>query len=526
MTQTISLVALIIFAVAMVVIGLVSARRTRTMDGFLLGGRKIGAWMSAFAYGTSYFSAVIFVGYAGTHGWNIGMASIWIGIGNAVFGCFLAWKLLARRTRRMTHTLSARTMPEFFSARYLSKNMKIYAAVIIFIFLVPYAASVYKGLGVFFGAIFPTAGELIPGVSANVICMFIVALLTGIYLALGGYLATAMNDFIQGIIMVAGVVVMVIALTANPNVGGLSGLTSQLKAINPTLTSVFGGDNWNFLMINILLTSFGTWGLPQMVGKFYAVRDEAAIKRGTVIATVFSLIIGCGAYFAGTFGRIFIAAGETGGPALEGGVDAIMPTMLTRVFGGSFAGNLLLAVILVLLLSASMSTLAAVVLSSSSAVSVDLVQTVKPEYDKKKQMVLTRVLCLVFVALSFLFATANFSIIVSIMSYSWGVVSGCFIGPFLWGLYKKGITRAGAWAGMLGGLVTVLVMTLVSTLTNPALSEGFYPAFQAASKNSPTFGVTAMAVSLVIVPVVSLFTRKYETAHVEHVFSASREENA
>ncbi|MDR3208070.1 MAG: sodium:solute symporter family protein [Oscillospiraceae bacterium] len=493
------------------------------MDGFLLGGRKIGAWMSAFAYGTSYFSAVIFVGYAGTHGWNIGFASIWIGVGNAVLGCFLAWKVLARRTRRMTRTLSARTMPEFFAARYLSPRMKIFAALIIFIFLVPYAAGVYKGLGAFFGVIFPGAENLIPGVSANMLCLMIVALLTGAYLILGGYLATAITDFAQGIIMLVGVVVMVVALVSSDAVGGLSQAVTALRdnAEVPHLTSLFGGSQWSFLLINILLTSFGTWALPQMVTKFYAVRDEGAIKRGTVVVTIFSLVIGCGAYFSGVFGRVAL-----GNKLPEGGLDAVMPTMLTRVFGGegNLGGNILLAVILILLLSASMSTLAAIVLSSSSAISVDLAQTVKKDIGRKEQMLLTRVLCLVFVGLSFLFAISNFSIIVSIMSYSWGVVSGCFIGPFVWGLYKKGITRAGAWAGMLGGFGTMLVMTLVYTLSNPALSDGFYAAFQAASRNSPVFGVTAMAVSVVLVPVVSRFTKKYDKAHVEAVFAVSEDQ--
>lgn len=521
MTQTVALIALGLFACVMVVIGFSTMKHSKTVDGFLLGGRKIGPWMSAFAYGTSYFSAVIFIGYAGKHGWDIGFASMWIGVGNAALGCMLAWLLLAKRVRRMTHTLGARTMPELFEGRYQSVHMKLFAAAVIFLFLVPYAASVYKGLGLLFSAIFPGLDGAVFGLGSGVLCMLIVAVLTGIYLILGGYVAAAVTDFIQGIIMLAGVAIMVVALTLRPEVGGLANAVSSLRGIDPSLTSIFGQGNWNFLMINILLTSFGTWGLPQMVTKFYAIRDEESIRRGTVISAAFALIIGCGAYYAGSLGRLIL-----GNTLPEGGHDAVMPTLLLKAFGGSLGGNILLSVIMLLLLSASMSTLSAIVLTSSSAVTIDILNVFRPKMDNKKQMIIMRSLCLVFVAMSFIFATFNFAIIVSIMSYSWGIVAGSFIGPFVWGLFSRKVTKAGAWAGMLGGFGTVIFMTLYSMFTNPALSEGLYAAFKAASKNSPTFGVAAMAVSMLLVPAVSAVTRAFEKAHIEHCFSRVRETEA
>ena len=506
MVQTVSIVALCLFAVLMICVGIVSSKHAKTMDGFLLGGRKIGAWVSAFAYGTSYFSAVIFVGYAGKHGWDIGFASIWIGIGNAVLGCLLAWLLLAKRTRCMTHTLNVKTMPEFFESRYRCTGMKIYAAIIIFIFLVPYSSAVYKGLGSMFNAVFPS-------VSVTV-WILVVAVLTAIYLVLGGYVATAYTDFIQGLIMILGVAAMVIAIVINPAVGGFSEGIAKIKVIDPTLTNLWGGDNWKFLCTNILLTSFGTWGLPQMVNKYYAIKDEKAIRTATVVSTLFALIIGCGAYFIGSLARLFL-----NNQLPEGGHDAVIPTMLMQALGGdSLISNIILAVILLLLLSASMSTLASVVLTSASAISVDLIPTAKKNYSPKHQMLLTRVLCLIFVALSFWFATMNIAIIVSIMSFSWGVVSGCFIGPYLWGIYSKKITKAGSWAGMIGGLVTVAAMLLFDMMAAPQLQDGLYAAFQAASANAPTYGVVAMAVSLLIVPFVSLFTKKLPEEYLQTVF--------
>lgn len=513
--QLYTVIALCAYAVAMALIGCISYGKSKTLDGFLIGGRNIGAWATAFAYGTTYFSAVVFVGYAGQHGWNIGIGAIWIGVGNAVLGCLLSWLLFANKTRKMTKKLEAKTMPEYFEKRYASKGMKIFAAVIIFIFLVPYSAAVYKGLGSLFSAVFP-------GVETWV-WMLIIACLTAVYLVAGGYVATAYTNLLQGVVMIVGVICLIVAIINHDSVGGLAGLIENLGKFeslpgdpNPTtgsqLTSIFGGSAFKFLCFNIMLTSFGTWGLPQMIGKFYAIKDTAAIKRGTIISTIFCVIIGCGAYLIGSASRLVL-----GGQLPEGGVDSVIPEMLMKVLGNNTFGIILLAIIIILLLSASMSTLVAVVLTSASAVAVDLIPAVrKKETKPETQMLLTRLFCLAFVACSFIFATRNIPIIVSLMSFSWGVVSGCFIGPYIWGLFSKRITKIGAYAGMIAGLLTVGVSTLVI-----ALNAGF----SAAASKSPEMGVAAMAVSLIVVPVVSLITKNKdkEKERVDEIFECYTE---
>ena len=504
--QTYTIIALCVYAIAMALIGCISYGKSKTLDGFLIGGRNIGAWVTAFAYGTTYFSAVVFVGYAGQHGWNIGLGSVWIGIGNAVLGCLISWLLFANRTRKMTKKLNARTMPDYFEKRYASKGMNVLAAIIIFVFLVPYSAAVYKGLGSLFSAVFP-------GVETWV-WMLIIACLTAVYLVVGGYVATAYTDLIQGIIMIVGVVCLVISVLSHDAVGGLSGLVANLAAIpedGKQLTNIFGGSSFKFLCFNIMLTSFGTWGLPQMIGKFYAIKDTAAIKRGTIISTIFCIVIGCGAYLIGSTSRLIL-----GGVLPEGGVDSVIPTVLMEVLGGGTIGIILLAVIMILLLSASMSTLEAVVLTSASAVAVDLIPAVRNKETKpESQMLLTRLLCLAFVACSFIFATQNIPIIVSLMSFSWGVVSGCFIGPYIWGLFSKKITKIGAYAGILSGLLTVGLSTLVITLNS---------GFSAAAAKSPEMGVAAMAISFMIVPLVSAFTKNKDSERVEEIFACYNED--
>ena len=514
--QIYTIIALCVYAVAMALIGCISYGKSKTLDGFLIGGRKIGAWVTAFAYGTTYFSAVVFVGYAGQHGWNIGIGAMWIGIGNAILGCLLSWLLFANKTRKMTKKLNARTMPDYFEKRYDSKGLKIIASIIIFVFLVPYSAAVYKGLGSLFSAVFPSVDTWV--------WMLIIACLTAVYLVVGGYIATAYTDLVQGIVMIVGVVCLVVAVLSHDSVGGISGLIENLSNFqslpddpNPTtgaqLTNLFGGSAFKFLCVNIMLTSFGTWGLPQMIGKFYAIKDTSAIKRGTVISTIFCTVIGCGAYLIGSTSRLIL-----GGTLPEGGIDAIIPAVLMEVLGGGTLGIILLAVIMILLLSASMSTLEAVVLTSASAVAVDLIPAVsKKEIPAKKQMSLTRILCLVFVACSFIFATQNIPIIVSLMSFSWGIVSGCFIGPYIWGLFSKKITKIGAYAGIISGLLTVGGATLVISLTS---------GFSAAAAKSPEMGVCAMAISLIVVPVVSLLTKKKTTdqERIEKIFDCYKED--
>lgn len=503
-TQTFAIVFLAVYAVLMLIIGIYSYTKTKTMNDFLLGGRNIGPWMSAFAYGTTYFSAVLFIGYAGKTGWGIGISGVLIGVGNALIGSLLAWLVLAKKTRSMTHNLSASTMPEYFSKRYDSKKIKIFSAIIIFIFLVPYSASVYMGLGYMFNAIFPS----IPYGA----WMLIIASLTAVYLVLGGYVATAISDFVQGIIMIFGVIVMIYFIVTNPAVGGISQGISRLSQIDPDLVNPIGGSRWFNLASMIFLTSVGALGLPQMIHKFYAVKDNGAIKRATTISTLFCLLISGGAYFVGSFGRLILnnKVPVVGGKA---NFDAIMPNVLIKALSTNVLSNIVFGIIILLVLSASMSTLASIVLTSSSAITVDLASFFRKK-ETKSSMFAMRMVCLIFIVLSFVFASFKVSFIIAIMSFSWGTVAGSFLGPYVFGLYWRGTTKIGAWAGMLSGFLTSILLVVVTSVTR---------GFSVATQNAPTFGVIAMIVSIIVVPLVSLITPKFTKEHNDMVFTVKEE---
>ena len=488
----------LLFLFVMVAVGVYSRKHSRSVEGFVLGGRNVGPWLTAFAYGTSYFSAVVFVGYAGQFGWRYGLSSTWIGIGNAVIGSLLAWLVLARRTRTMTQRLQSRTMPEFFGARFGSSRLRVAAAIISFVFLIPYTAGVYMGISKLFEMSFgiPYAW-----------CAVVMAVLTGVYVILGGYKATAINDFIQGVIMLFGITAVIVAVLGLK--GGLVEAFHKLAevpsdanpAVNGGFASLFGPDPWGLLGV-VVLTSLGTWGLPQMVSKFYSISDEAAIRRGTVISTVFAFAVAGGCYFLGGFGRLFEPAMRPGGGIAY---DSIIPSMLATL------PDILIALVVLLVLSASMSTLASLVLTSSSTMTLDLIYLDKKAEEgevsagqlddsvaamiERRKVVVMRVLIVFFIVISLMIALKPPHFIAQLMGISWGALAGAFLAPFVLGLYWRGLTRPAVWACFAWGVGLTVVNMLLGNLMNPI-----------------NCGALAMIGGFVVAPVFSLFGRRADEA--------------
>ena len=478
----IKVLMLLLFFTIMVGIGFYCRQTATDVNGFVLGGRSVGPWLTAFAYGTSYFSAVIFVGYAGQFGWKYGIAATWVGIGNALIGSLMAWRILGRRTRIMTQHLDTATMPEFFGKRFGNENLKIAASIITFIFMIPYTASLYNGLSRLFGMAFNIDYS---------ICVVVMAVLTGIYVIVGGYMATAINDFIQGIIMLFGIVAVILAVL-NTNGGliaamdGLARVTDETVSTTPgVFNSFLGPDPFNLLGV-VILTSLGTWGLPQMVQKFYAIKNEKSIETGTVISTFFAIVVAGGCYFLGGFGRLFsdkidIAAN---------GFDSVIPTMLSGL------PDILIGVVVILVLSASMSTLSSLVLTSSSTITLDLIRGhVFKKLEEKKIIALIQY-------------KSNVTFIAQLMGISWGAMAGAFLAPFLYGLYWRKTTTFACWVNFIFSVGFMFANMLV----RPALPKVLQSPINA--------GAFCMLIGLVIVPVVSVITPKPDEVLVADAFSS------
>ena len=495
----------LIFLAVSVGVGVYSRKQARSVDGFVLGGRSVGPWLTAFAFGTSYFSAVVFVGYAGQFGWKYGLSSAWIGIGNAVIGSLLAWIVLGRRTKLMTQHIDSRTMPDFFGTRYGNQGLRVVASIIAFVFLIPYTAGVYKGISTLFEMGFGIPYEY---------CVVIMAILTAVYVILGGYKATAMNDFIQGVIMLFGIVTVIAAVLNSQ--GGLLTAVEKMAAMpsdtDATVTggfaSLFGPDPWNLLGV-VVLTSLGTWGLPQMVGKFYSITDEQAIHRGTVISTLFAFIVAGGCYFLGGFGRLFGMP-----PTLPNGrldFDSIIPSMLVTL------PDFIIALVVLLVLSASMSTLASLVLTSSSTMTLDLIYRDKKsepgeveegsiddivaEKIERRKVVVMRVLIVFFIVISLMIALNPPTFIAQLMGISWGALAGAFLAPFMLGLYWRNATTASVWACFGWGVGITVINMLLGNPINPI-----------------NCGAIAMVGGFVVVWLVSLFTKKLPRDAVNKIF--------
>ncbi len=457
-------------------------------EGYLLGGRSIPPWMSAFSYGTAYFSSVIFIGYAGKLGWGFGLSVLWIALGNTVVGTLLAWKILGKKTREMTQRLKASTMPEFLGIRYESLGIKVFSALIIFIFLLPYAAGVYKGLGFLFENIF--------GIPMDIVYLIMVCV-TAFYLFVGGFMATSIADFIQGCIMIVGAVLLVFYVMTSEAVGGLLGVYRRLEAIpqvGKQLVSPVGPPGLALIVSLVILTSLGSWGLPQMVHKFYTIKNERSIKTAAVVSTGFAALITTSAYLTGAVSRLVLSNVK------PESYDQVIPMVMEKTLPLAVS-----AVLLVLVLSASMSTLASVVIAASSAVAVDLVKTIKPGIQPKQNMLILRCMFVVFVVGSFLLAKSESSIM-NLAALSWGTVSGCLLAPYILGLYWKKANLIGAYAGM----ITALIITITGVL----LLEG-----GVSSPYIPIVGALSVVLPFIPMSIVSLVTRPHEKGYLNYIYA-------
>ena len=391
-------------------------------------------------------------------------------------------------------------MPDFFGQRFDSNMLKIVASIIVFVFLIPYTASLYNGLSRLFGMAFDLDYS---------VCIIVMAVLTGIYVIAGGYMATAMNDFIQGVIMIIGIIA-VIAAVLNTHGGFMEAYTSLANVQDPAVSdapgafaSFLGPDPVSLFGV-VILTSLGTWGLPQMVQKFYAIKDEKAIARGTIISTIFALIVAGGCYFLGGFGRLYDIDVATVG------FDAIIPAMLEDL------SPFLLSVVIILVLSASMSTLSSLVLTSSSTLTLDLIKgNIVKKMEEKKQVLVMRIFVVVFISISAIIAMHQYkssvSFIAQFMGISWGALAGAFLAPFIYSLYWKGVTKLSVVVNFIFACGVMIANMLVK------------PSFPEILQSPINCGAFTMLAGLVIVPVVSLITPKLNKDKVEEVFECYNE---
>ncbi len=508
MNSTIIWVTIGIYIVLMVTIGITQGKKAKSIADLTVGGRNAGAWLSALSYGTAYFSAVMFVGYAGGTGKAYGLWGILAGLGNAVFGSWLAWKVLARRTRDVSYRLKLKTMPQYLEKRYSSETMRLFACIIIFVFLIPYSASVYKGLA--------SVAEVLLGIDVE-ICMIIIAVVAALLLVFGGYLVQARADFMQGIVMMFGIALLIVCVVRCDKVGGFEGFAEYTHSLGtqPSATNGLPKLNisqWISLMATVLMTSFGTWGLPQMVTKFFGIKDDSQAKKGITISTFFAFLVAGGGYFIGSLCYRYFTFSQLNDPTDPNYIaqDYIVPYM----FKESNLPSVLLGVVLVLLIAASVSTLCSVTLTASSTLTIDFVKHFKKDLSNKKSSLIIKVLCVIFVVCSYFIANSNTPIL-DMMSYSWGIISGSFLAPYVISLYWKKMNTKGAWAGIIGGFAVAVIPAVAKLATYITANKNVVWL----SGKGPVFACAAMLVSLALCFAVSAVTKPTNEKETEFFYN-------
>ena len=470
--MSIKIIVIVLYALMIIIIGIIGLRRTKSFSDFFLGGGNVGPWMTAFSYGTAYFSAVLFIGFAGMIGWGFGYSSLWIALLNALIGVLCVWGIFGWRIKQASTKYQVSTVSEFLEKRYQSKTFKLLSSIVIFIFLIPYSAAVFMGLSYLFTSNF--------GIEYWHALIFM-GLFTSIYLVLGGYKSMAMIDLIFGIIMTVGVIILFISTVDKG--GGIGNITESLQSIDPGLTEAIGPPGWWPLLSLVILTSIAPFAMPQLIQKFYAIRDRRSIRIGMVASTFFALLIGGVAYFIGSTTRIFLSPEANPGAFRDDQpiFDRLMPELLANVIPESLS-----VIILLLILSASMSTLAALVLISSSSLAKDFYHGfINQEASDRQLTLLMRIGSAFFVLLSVILAYMNFDTIVAILGISWGAIGAFFLGPFIWGLIWKKANRYGGIGSAIIGLSTCIGLYLY----------GF---------SSPEAGAIGMLVSLLSNPLISI----------------------
>ncbi|RLG72071.1 MAG: hypothetical protein DRO11_03020 [Methanobacteriota archaeon] len=458
----------------LILIGVITSKKLGDIEDFYLAGRRVGPWVTAFSFVAAYFSSVLIIG-GGGFGYKYGMATLWIGAINVLLGCTLAWIILGPRLRELTKKLNAITVPSFFSNRYLAPETRIYSATIISIFLVVYCVSILKGMGNILEVLMEIPyyqGVLISG------------LVIAVYVALGGYLAVLWTSFVQAWVMLFGVSLLTIA--ALQKVGGYTAANTKLAAINPELVTTPGVWGWAGLVSYCLILSFGVWGMPQLVIRFYSIKSKEVLRLGTVLASIGGAMALL-PYLSGAVTRVLYPNLPSPDHAIPTLSKAVLPTWGSALF-------------LAAVLAAGMSTFSSVLIIISSSLIKDLYQDwlrKGVETPEKRLIAYGRLSSLIVGGIALIVALKPPALILVLTAFSWAVIASACLWPTVLGVYWRGATRAGATASMVGGSITALIWL---ALRNPFGVHGFIP---------------GILVGLILFILVSLSTKKLPEEHLE-----------
>ncbi len=469
------ILVLALYMLLLVGIGMIASRRMRNSEDFYLGGRNVGPWVTSLSFVAAYFSSVVIIG-GGGFGYQFGMSTLWIAASNVLIGIALVWMILGRRIRLFTARLGTLTVPGFLAERFKAKEARVFAALVITLFLIIYNVSILKGMG--------HAFEGLMGIPYMVGVLLSGAIII-LYVSLGGYLAVVWTGFFQAWIMGLGLILLTIA--ALKAVGGLTAANVALQGMSPGLVNTPGEWGWAGLISYGMIVSFGVWGMPQLMVRFYSIKSVSVLRVGTVVATIGGSMAVL-PFLNGAIARVLH-------PDLAN-ADLAIPT-LTKAVLSPWGGAIFLAGVI----AAGMSTFASVLIITSGAVVRDVVQKgLGRELDERRVVRYSRLVSALVGVISLAIALRPPALVLVLMAFSWAAIASTCLWPMLFGLYWKRATRWGVLSSMGCGLASALIWIGIGS---PYGLHGFIP---------------GILVSLVAMVIVSLITERLPDDHLERVW--------
>ncbi len=461
------------YLLVVIVVGLVAFRYTKTLADFLLAGRRLGAWVVAFSERASGESAWLLIGLPGL-ALATGFSAIWSAIGCAA-GIFASWTLVAKRLRIQTEKLGALTLPDYFEARYQDTThlLRIVSMAVIVFFFTFYVSAQFLAAGKVLNTTFgitPLHGMII----GAVIILF--------YTIMGGFLAVAWTDLVQGILMAGAMILL--PLAAWNELGGVAGVAERIGDIDPNLLLVTGNKSGHALVMGLIVGSCGIGlgyvGQPHLLTRFMAIRDPKELRKGTLIAMSWVVVAFWGAVLVGIAGLAHFGADGLTDP------EHVMPQVATLFLPAGIAGIVISAAI-----AAMMSTADSQLLVATSALSEDIYhQLINKDAPQKRLVAISRIGTVLIGVVAFVLAMNAEERVYWFVLYAWAGLGAAFGPGIVLSLWWKRTTKWGVFAGMVVGSATAVIWHNV-----PALKAFVYEL------------VPAFVFALVAVVVVSLLTR-------------------
>lgn len=487
-----TLAAFVVYLLVMIIIGFVYFKKTKNSEDFFLGGRSLNGWTAALSAQASDMSGWLLMGLPGAI-YVAGTGEIWIAVG-LLIGTVLNWFLVASRLRKYTIKAgNSLTLPSFFENRFRDKTkiLKIISAVFITIFFLVYTASAFTAGAKLFNNVF--------GIDYTV-ALAIGALVILIYTFFGGFKAVCITDFIQGLLMLAAL--MVVPIVAFFIMGGSDGVTAGLAAngvesvsgfLNPMLTSK-GEPISAVSIISSLGWALGYFGMPHILVRFMAVRSTSEIKKSRIIAIIWVVISLTAACFVGIIGKAYL-----GGILPNEDSENVFIKMIMQIFNNEWALPFVGGLLLCGILAAVMSTADSQLLVTSSSVSEDLYRgVIAKKASDKKTLMISRITVVVVAVIAFFIALDPQSSVMGLVSDAWAGFGAAFGPVILLALFWKRSNLPGAAAGMILGGGTVIVWDYLPLVNGATLAKatGLYSL------------VVGFALGLIGMIVVSLLTKK------------------